>query len=122
MNLMTDPELWKSKGQLRKAAALYEKGGHFRDASECFHAIGEFEQAIEVLRRGDVFDELINYMNRYVFVFEHSWFLILADVQQVPSPVQYHYFAPILTTLQHPVEARSYQLGAQGANDQPAWL
>lgn len=68
MKLMMDPELWKSKGQPRKAAFLYEKGGHFRDASECFHAIGEFEQAIEVLRRGDVFDELINYMNRYVFV------------------------------------------------------
>lgn len=65
--MITNPftEIWKSQGQLPKAAAFYEKGGHLRQASNCFHLNGDYEQAIEVLRRGEEFDELIQYIKRH---------------------------------------------------------
>lgn len=57
--------LWKSQGQLRKAAMYFEKGGHHYNASECYHLERDFEQAVEVLRRGDEFDNLITYITEY---------------------------------------------------------
>lgn len=70
MKLTVVTEIWKSQGQLRKAAAFYEKGDHFRDASSCFHENGEYELAIETLRRGNEFDELIRYIERYVIALD----------------------------------------------------
>ncbi|KAJ5669323.1 hypothetical protein N7462_010393 [Penicillium macrosclerotiorum] len=57
-------EIWKNQGQLQEAATLYEQGGNYSQASECYHLIGEYEQALDALRRGDQFDEIINYINR----------------------------------------------------------
>lgn len=41
----------------------------FTDASECYHSCGQYEAAIEVLRRGDQFDELVTYANRFLHIF-----------------------------------------------------
>jgi tetratricopeptide (TPR) repeat protein len=59
--------IWENRGQYVKAAGFYEKGNMFKEASLCYHLCTEYEQAVEVLRRGDQFDELIPYINRYVW-------------------------------------------------------
>jgi hypothetical protein len=59
-------EIWKNKGQLQRAARLYELASSFQAASECYDADGDFEKAVEVLQRGDKFDDLIIYLSRYV--------------------------------------------------------
>jgi tetratricopeptide (TPR) repeat protein len=59
--------IWENRGQHVKAAGFYEKGKMFKEASLCYHLCSEYEQAVEVLRRGDQFDELIPYVNRYVW-------------------------------------------------------
>lgn len=58
--------IWKDREQYQKAAGFYEKGRLFSNASECYHACGQYESAIEVLRRGDQFDELVTYADRYI--------------------------------------------------------
>lgn len=58
-------EIWKDREQYQKAATFYEKGALFTEASECYHSCGQYEAAIEVLRRGDQFDELVTYANRF---------------------------------------------------------
>ncbi|KAJ5825808.1 hypothetical protein N7474_002946 [Penicillium riverlandense] len=63
LDLLNDSiELWKDRGEYRKAALYYEKASLFGEASECYHSKGEYEQAVEVLRRGDQFDQLIAYL------------------------------------------------------------
>lgn len=60
-------EIWKDCGQYEKAASFYEKGNFFVRASDCYHSCSRYEEAIEVLRRGDCFDELVNYASRYAY-------------------------------------------------------
>lgn len=61
-------EIWKSERQYERAAMLFEKADLFVDASVCYHYNGSYDAAVEVLRRGDRFDEMIKYLNRYVLI------------------------------------------------------
>lgn len=65
-------EIWKDHEQYQKAASFYEKGNLFTEASECYHYCGQHEAAIEVLRRGDQFDELVTYANRFLHRFLYA--------------------------------------------------
>ncbi|GAD91519.1 hypothetical protein PVAR5_0091 [Paecilomyces variotii No. 5] len=56
--------IWKSEKQYERAAVLFEKAALFVDASVCYHYRGSHDAAVEVLRRGDQFDEMIQYLSR----------------------------------------------------------
>ena len=62
-----DLGLWEEKGQNLKAATYFEKAGLYKDASRSYTLDGKYEQAVEVLRRGNMFDHLIDYIYRYLF-------------------------------------------------------
>ncbi|KAJ5109865.1 hypothetical protein N7532_002510 [Penicillium argentinense] len=55
-------EIWKNKGQLKRAASLFEAAKRYKAASECHDADGDFLEAVEVLHRGSEFDEVILYL------------------------------------------------------------
>lgn len=58
--------LWKGQRHYERAAVLFEKASLFSDASACYHLNGSYEDAVEVLRRGEKFDEMIQYLSQYV--------------------------------------------------------
>ena len=47
-----------------KAASLFEEAKLFNDASRCHHLNESYDEAVETLRRGNLFDELVQYLSR----------------------------------------------------------
>ena len=56
--------LWYDKKNHGKAARLFELAHLFEVASQCYHLNGNFTNAAETLRTGNLYDQLIVYLNK----------------------------------------------------------
>lgn len=56
-------DLWYDRMNYLKAAELFELAYLFEKASECYHLTDNFSKAAEMLRMGNLYDQLITYLN-----------------------------------------------------------
>lgn len=55
--------LWYDTKNYGKAAHLFQLADSFEKASQCYHFDGNFGKAAEVLRMGNLYDQLIAYLD-----------------------------------------------------------
>lgn len=56
-------DLWYDRMNYLKAGELFQLAHLFEKASQCFHLVDNFSKAAEMLRTGNLYDQLISYLN-----------------------------------------------------------
>ena len=66
VSLLRSEELWFMNGKYEKAAALFKEAHLPKRAAHCYKVDQQYEMAATTLRHGKLFDEYVDFFEKYV--------------------------------------------------------